>query len=352
MIKLTEELAQNIVERMMNVIPYNVNIMNNQGIIIGSGDKDRIGRLHEGAAKAIAEDRLIAIYKSAGGARPGVNMPIHFNNDVMGVIGISGEPGVVEAFASIVKATAELLINQEYTFNERRVKEKIKEEFLYQWAYLNKDYDESFIQRAANLNIDLTIKRLAVVIKTSKEKADFDKITRYLQENEYAIRLNPENILIFMKADNKIMKRISFIYDKVKRQVKVGVGLYEKIMMRSMEQALSAVSIMEKLNMPKDICNYSEISFIDVLSRDINKESFSNIISKLEEESKTLNLIETLTTYILFNGEVKLTSEALHIHRNSLNYRLKKIEDITGKNPRNIADLLELYTACILHKLS
>jgi carbohydrate diacid regulator len=350
MIYFKEELAQSIVDRMMNAIPYNVNIMNQEGIIIGSGDKERIGKRHEGAARAIAENRLIAVYESAGGTKPGVNMPIHFNNEIMGVIGISGNPQIVEAFVSIVKATAELLINQEYIFNEKRVNEKIREEFLYQWAYLNEEYDETFLQRAANLNIDLTVKRLAVIIKTSKEKAEFDKITRYLQENEYAVRMNPENILIFMKHDKKTMKRINFIYQELSGPVKIGVGLYEKIMMKSMEQALSAVSIMEKLTMPKDICNYHEISFIDVLWRNINKESFSSITGKLEE-TKALNLIETLTTYILFNGEVKLTSEFLHIHRNSLNYRLKRIEEITGKDPRRIIDLFELFAACILHKL-
>ena len=46
---LSKKLAQSIVDKMMNVIPYNVNIMNHKGIIIGSGDVSRIGYIHEGA---------------------------------------------------------------------------------------------------------------------------------------------------------------------------------------------------------------------------------------------------------------------------------------------------------------
>ena len=34
MLSLTEEMAQAIVDKMMEVIPYNVNIMNPKGIII------------------------------------------------------------------------------------------------------------------------------------------------------------------------------------------------------------------------------------------------------------------------------------------------------------------------------
>lgn len=127
MIMLTEEFAQNIVDKMMGVVPYNVNIMDNEGVIIGSGDKSRIGKLHEGAVKAINEDKLIAIYENIGEAKPGVNMPIYFNNTIMGVIGISGNLVLVEAFASIVKVAAELLINQEYIYNEKRVRERKKE---------------------------------------------------------------------------------------------------------------------------------------------------------------------------------------------------------------------------------
>jgi H+/gluconate symporter-like permease len=69
MIKLTKQLAQNIVDKMMGVVPYNINIMDEKGTIIGSGDRSRIGHLHHGAVAAIKEERLIIIHKSQGGAK-------------------------------------------------------------------------------------------------------------------------------------------------------------------------------------------------------------------------------------------------------------------------------------------
>lgn len=351
MIRLTEQIAQDIVDKMMDIIPYNVNIMNSEGIIIGSGDKARIGSLHEGAVEVIAKDKLIAVYESKGGAKPGVNMPIHFNNTVMGVIGISGAPDLVEAFASIVKVTAELLINQAYVLNEKRAREQIKEGFLYQWAYFDEEYDDSFLHRAATLDIDLNIERTAVIIKGSSEKNILDKMTRYLQEGEYTIRLNAENILVFMKADYKTNKRVSTIFDELKKPVKIGIGLNKKVMAKSVQEAASAIEITEKLGLDKSICHYKEVSFIDILSKSIKKNELEYMVEKLENESKGLDLIETLTMYVVLNGEVNHAAEHLHIHRNSLNYRLKKIEDITGKNPKNFTELLELFTACLLHKL-
>lgn len=350
MIKLTVEMAQSIVDRMMNVIPYNVNIMNNQGVIIASGDKKRIGQLHEGALDAISRDKLNLVYEDNGGAKPGVNMPIYFNNILMGVIGISGDPKEVISFAAIVKATSELLIKQEYVFNERRVREQIEEEFLYQWSYLNNDYDEGFFQRADVLGINLNINRIAVIIKGEDKKNIINIIKKYIYDCEYVIRFNAEDILIFMKYDSKLYKRVTNIYYLLNEEVKIGIGLHENIMTKSVEQALRAIEINDKLALGNSLCKYSEIKFFDVISNNFKDKSIIDLVDKLTDINN-FELIDTLITYILLNCDIKNVSEKLHIHRNSLNYRLKKIYDITGKNPKDIIDLLELLVACVLYKL-
>lgn len=349
MIKLTEKLAQNIVDKMMGVVPYNINIMDEKGVIIGSGDKSRIGQLHQGAVTAIKEEKLIVIYKNQDGAKPGVNMPIYFNDTVIGVIGISGKPEEVQPFADIVKVTAELLVEQKYAFNEKRVEERLKEEFLYQWTY-NDCYDENFMHMA-NLNkVDLSINRRAIVIKSS-ENDSLRKIKRYLHEDEYAIKLRFDQVLIFMKDNSKVKNRILGLCDSVDKIIRVGVGLGQQVMAKSVQQAIRAIEIAEKLQLDKTICDYKNLGFIDTIASNIEGDLINPLINKLLEESKGISLIDTLITYIALNGEVNNVAKELHIHRNSLNYRLKKIEEITNKDPRNLMDLLELFVACILYKL-
>ncbi|WP_338010409.1 PucR family transcriptional regulator [Bacillus sp. SB47] len=48
------------------------------------------------------------------------------------------------------------------------------------------------------------------------------------------------------------------------------------------------------------------------------------------------------------NGEIGETSSRLFIHRNTLNYRLRKVEIATGCNPKRFDDLFKLYTAITL----
>ena len=49
------------------------------------------------------------------------------------------------------------------------------------------------------------------------------------------------------------------------------------------------------------------------------------------------------------SGEV---AERLSMHRNSLQYRLKKIRALTGKDPWNFKDAFELWAAFVLKNIS
>ena len=54
-------LAQDIVDRTMRIIPFNVNVMDGRGIILGSGETSRIRELHSGALLALAQNRTVEI---------------------------------------------------------------------------------------------------------------------------------------------------------------------------------------------------------------------------------------------------------------------------------------------------
>lgn len=58
---LTSKLAQEIVDRTMKIIDCNINVMDETGCIIGSGDSNRLGEFHEGALLAIKQKRTVVI---------------------------------------------------------------------------------------------------------------------------------------------------------------------------------------------------------------------------------------------------------------------------------------------------
>ncbi|WP_248958589.1 PucR family transcriptional regulator [Sphaerisporangium perillae] len=56
-------------------------------------------------------------------------------------------------------------------------------------------------------------------------------------------------------------------------------------------------------------------------------------------------LVATLEAYLDSGGDAQATAEAAHLHRTSLYYRLRRIEEITGRDLRNGRDRLELHLA-------
>ncbi|WP_373897859.1 CdaR family transcriptional regulator [Haloimpatiens sp. FM7315] len=358
MISLTSQLAQDIVNKMMKVIPYNVNIMNSKGIIIGSGDKERIGKIHEGAVNAISLKKLVYIYEDNGDVKKGVNMPIYFKDNIMGVIGISGNPDEVKHFASIVTVTSELLINQEYMFKEKRTREQIKDQLLYQWAFCNDPYNDDFIETANSLSIDINLPRCALAISSLNHYSlNLDKLKSYLTDKEYAIRLNSENIILLLLDDKLMLNyKIKNFQKELSNNAIITIGEKNDIIAKSVHEALRSLEIIKNFGSLIDIQSYQinyykDIIPLDALFKVEYKEEYKNLILKLKEEGKNSDLIKTLLCYIKHSGEMITISKELHIHRNSLNYRIEKIKNITGKDPKNYLDLLHLITGLIIYTL-
>jgi PucR family transcriptional regulator, purine catabolism regulatory protein len=56
-------------------------------------------------------------------------------------------------------------------------------------------------------------------------------------------------------------------------------------------------------------------------------------------------LLETLAAYLAAEQNVNTAAEALHVHPNSLRYRLGRVEELLGRSLRNPATMADLYVA-------
>ena len=148
-----------------------------------------------------------------------------------------------------------------------------------------------------------------------------------------------------------LKERIQSLFKLIKFNVFIGIGLQEIILGKSVKQAFDAIKIGKNYLLTQIylIIKIYPLYLLFQISK--GNSEYINLINKLEKQGKQTDLIKTLLVYVHFNGELQTTAEALHIHRNTLNYRLDKIYEITNKNPKNLLDLLELYTAYIVSKL-
>ena len=105
---------------------------------------------------------------------------------------------------------------------------------------------------------------------------------------------------------------------------------------------------MEIFNNSADIYFIDELVFEELLTNiptHIQKNFITETLKELEGKE---HLIQTLTAF--FNNEFNIckTAKAAHLHRNTVNNHLRKILTLTGKDPLNFYDAVQLYLAIIL----
>ncbi len=165
---LDESTARLIVRRAMSIIDYPVNVMDSHGVIIASGDPQRLMERHEGALLALAESRVVEIDAATArhlkGVRPGINLPFCFRQRQIGVIGISGEPSQVRACGELVKMAAELMVEQAALLEQNQWEKRYREELTLQLLAGGGD-TEARESMAAWLGVALSVPRIAWIIE-------------------------------------------------------------------------------------------------------------------------------------------------------------------------------------------
>jgi purine catabolism regulator len=105
--------------------------------------------------------------------------------------------------------------------------------------------------------------------------------------------------------------------------------------------------ILPKITSPSIAPELGLQAIVDVTAGRGARDAASHFLSPLNalETQKSETLFHTLKTYLDHNAQPSKTCEALFIHRNSLNYRLRNIEKLLGVNLSTLDGLTTCYLA-------
>jgi purine catabolism regulator len=62
-------------------------------------------------------------------------------------------------------------------------------------------------------------------------------------------------------------------------------------------------------------------------------------------------MVRTLDAYLRYGGALAEAAAAINIHRNTLLYRLGRVEELTGLDLKDVTQRLNLYVALQAHLL-
>lgn len=144
------------------------------------------------------------------------------------------------------------------------------------------------------------------------------------------------------------------VLQETKQKVSIGIGkCYEGELgpKQSFQEALLAFYLGDQIEKGKGIfhiIDYPILSFLSYHSREQMSKAYREIIQMFK---KNKDLKESLKVFFETSLNLSKTAEKLFIHRNTLLYRLKKIEELTGLNPKKFTDAVQLYFALQLLRL-
>lgn len=374
---LTSEISQNIVNRTMKILPYNVNVMDNEGKIIGSGDPKRISMKHEVAVEVIRKKQSIEVKSEDallwGGVKEGLNLPIVIGDEIVGVVGITGKLDEIRGYGELVKMTAEMIIEQSILEKELQLDERINREVITQLINKGYKYDTLFYKKIKILQLNLNEPRVAIVIKGNTDELRLlsrltDMLKELIEEHDLYTTLFTGEMVILKKVslndgiwnEEKTLQVLKIWLTKLDRlglEILISIGSFyseHKEWWKSYEEAKDALVVGEKLKVTQRIFQFRDVSLYVLLSKmipTIKENSIFRGYDKLKLNDKNLELQNTLDSYIKNSGNSKQTAAELYVHRNTVQYRLSKIHEITGKNPFFYSDLFELYLSLIVDKL-
>ncbi len=359
-----EEQAQSIVDEMKCSIHHDINIMDRQGTIIASTNPLRKGQLHQGAAELIRRELpslTVERNDPARGVQVGINLPIVIGGELVGVIGITGEPEEVSVFGDIIKRMTELMLLRQQQREDSQLMERARGLFLENWLF-SEDPDWPELElRGRLLGLDINRPYTVAVLQLIAHSAEEMESSRILQMIQS--RLSPghycaairNQIVLLLHGSGRAESRQ--LVGRICREVgsyygaQVGGGVSRQAkdprdIRRCYLEARTAGTVAVQSG-KSQVVVYDKTS-LEFIVQSIPKPILTDLREMLfsactpEETEEALPVIRL---YFECGGDLKLCAERSFVHRNTIQYRIDRLKRKTGYDLRRPKDGVLLYLA-------
>jgi carbohydrate diacid regulator len=392
MIELSTHLAQDIVARTMRIIPFNVNVMDAHGVILASGDAARVGELHDGALLALAKRATVEVDAASSrlmhGAKPGINLPLVVGGRLCGAVGLSGAPAAVRQFGELVRLTAEMILEQASLAGELQRDSRYREAFVLNLIRPDAGGRPDLEAWGRRLGVDLRRMQVVFLLEltasgTDPDLADDEALAR-LQRLQLALLARRPALLSATAGPHELVILDVFESDaretdRIKALARRQATLAAQV--DALADELAGAAPILTMGLASNGSGAAAVSYQSAQaaarigrSRDpaARRHSYYGLalpvllsgldagwqaaelrrpLALLGRERSGAGLLHTLQTWFACDESAAATAAALAIHRNTLDYRLRRIEALTGLALARSEDRLLLYVSVLLAPL-
>ena len=372
-----EEFSQELVILSTRLIGEKVLFTDTEGIIIGCSDEDRVGELHEASLDVLrtrqsgAHDTRAA--SGLKGTFEGITLPLEYGDSLVGTVGITGDPQRVSQYGQMIKAFAEMMLRYRAGQFQRTQKERECQDLVRQVMHFNGS-DEKLEQiraQAESMGYDLSLPRAAVLIRAEpgaetendgKDNTAEEMIRQYFDRHQYICAVpEPRKILALPTVpEDRGMAGLLEDCRALYRQLEA-VGFRGVICLGSMARGIRELrESCEDARMTSGIALHmkprpqvitAEETLMERMIISIPSgrcQGIRTALNVLNDQRDAAELRHLIRCWCENSFSISDTARAMFIHKNTLIYRIERVERLTGFRLRSFRDAMLLYMAvCI-----
>jgi sugar diacid utilization regulator len=246
--------------------------------------------------------------------------------------------------------------------------------------------DETLILKAKNLNFDPNRNYVAFIIhfedRPKLKKAADDSIFRnvlhmtnrlFLERNLQGMAVRNENQIVTLLSYHsklssssivaEIKELAKILQDRIQikyrgMNLSIGIGRMKPGLLyvhESFKEAIKCIKFLKNYHFEQHILCYTDLG----VQRFILQNSEEELIDFIQEilgplieyeQSRKGDLMSTLFVYFENNQNINKTADSLYIHKNTLNYRLKRIEEILMTDFTESQQLFNIHLASNIYQ--
>ena len=353
--------AEKFIERVTRYTDYNVNIMNEKGIIIASRDKERVGLYHEIAYRLIrgTEDTADTTDMSFPNVLPGINMVIASGGRREGVVGVTGRPDEVRPVALMVKMAFETMLKYERQQEEERIRANKKERFIHLLTEVENSDPETLRSYARDLGYPEDAVRIPILLDL--EPSMTEGALRMLRSSplhsrrDFSLELDSHHVLVFKTVPSETEK----CFPEYRRQILEYLEDVTSFLARQ-EKPVSVYVGSFQDSYPRYYYGYSHCRWLEqnvkpscsepVFFYDHYGEYQRSVlpVNELQNafyvyrkhipEEKLQSFCEIMEALIACNYNFPRAAERMYLHKNTLVYRYNSLKELFQADPLSSGD--------------
>jgi carbohydrate diacid regulator len=318
-------------------------------------------------------------------------IPFAYGGNVVGFIVLEQEMSNHPEIAPLIRSIAELVMHQSIVLEQIPRQDERLDKFIYD--LLNQPQpDWSLLAAEARLfDIQLERPRIAIVIqiddpqlatRMSDPATDREvRLSRYKFGITRALNSfytsSRENVVSYLGGTSfcilkdllpeeggdlgthleAFKKSLSAIYGILKGELKlpatVGVGNYHpglEGLRQSYHEAISAIELGSQTWDTDRIYHIDDFGVVAPLLSGVDESNIYFSRELLERLGENQEIIQTLEAFFAFDMSLTRTADMLGIHRNTLVYRLDRINETLGLDPRVFDDAVQIKLAILYNR--